>query len=126
MYAINVSELRERVIFEATLYDAAFQNSLTNCDGFNMACTTRPRALRSRCYHLEVASIARKVVGLQLVLLRTVYSQTRGCVCTALELGGDVKQPWLVSKHEVIHKTGCRAYITYHYAARGGPSHGHR
>jgi len=34
-------------------------------------------------------------VGLQLVILRTVYSQAQGCVFTALELGGDVEQPWL-------------------------------
>jgi len=63
---------------------------------------------------------------LQLVLLCTLYSQAQGCVCTALQLsvqlGGNVEQPWLMSKHGVIHKTGS----TYHYAARGGPSHGHR
>ena len=34
-------------------------------------------------------------VGLQLVILRTVYSQAQGCVFTALELGGDVEQPLL-------------------------------
>ena len=45
-------------------------------------------------------------VGLQLVLLRTVYSQAQGCVCTALPLGGDVEQPRLMSKYDVIHKTG--------------------
>jgi len=43
---------------------------------------------------------------MQLVLLRTVYSQALGCVCTALQLGGDVEQPWLMSKYDVIHKTG--------------------
>jgi len=26
-----------------------------------------------------------------------VYSQAQGCVCTALQLGGDVEQPWLMS-----------------------------
>ena len=35
-----------------------------------------------------------------------VYSQAQGCVCTALQLGGDVKQPWLMSKHDAIRKTG--------------------
>jgi len=30
---------------------------------------------------------------------------------TTLQLGGDVKQPWLMSKYDVIH----RKYITYHY-----------
>jgi len=44
--------------------------------------------------------------GLQLVLLCTVYSQAQGCVCTALQLGGDVEQPWLMSKYDVIRKTG--------------------
>jgi len=47
------------------------------------------RRLRPRCCHLG------KVVVLQLVLLRTVYSQAQGCVCAALQLGGDVEQPWL-------------------------------
>ena len=28
------------------------------------------------------------------------------CVCTAFQLGGDVEQPWLISKYDVIHKTG--------------------
>ena len=40
----------------------------------------------------EVTLSAQKVVpasvGLQPVLLRTVYSQAQGCVCTALQLGG--------------------------------------
>jgi len=43
---------------------------------------------------------------MQLVLLRTVYSQAHGCVCTQLQLGGDVEQPWLMSKYDVIHTTG--------------------
>jgi len=43
---------------------------------------------------------------LQLVLLRTVYSQAQGCVYTALQLSGDVQQSWLMSKYDVIHKTG--------------------
>ena len=38
--------------------------------------------------------------------MRTVYSQDQGCVRTAFQLGGDVEQPWLVSKYDVIHKTG--------------------
>jgi len=44
--------------------------------------------------------------GLQLVLLRTVYSQAQGCVCTAVQLGGDVEQPCLMCKYNAIHKTG--------------------
>jgi len=42
----------------------------------------------------------------KLVLLRTVYSQAQGYVCTALQLGGDVEQPWIMSKYDVIYKTG--------------------
>jgi len=53
----------------------------------------------------EVTLSARPV---QLVLLRTVYSQAQGCVCSALQLGGDLVQPWLMSKHDVIHKTGSK------------------
>jgi len=41
-----------------------------------------------------------------------VYSQAQGCVCTALQLGGDVKQPWLMSKYVIIHKTGSTQRIT--------------
>jgi len=51
-------------------------------------------------------------VGLKLVLLRTVYSQAQGCVCTALQLGGDVEQPWIMSKYDVTHKTGGTERIT--------------
>jgi len=40
-------------------------------------------------------------------------------MCTALQLGGDVEQPWLMTSS--IN----RKYITYHYAARGEPSHVH-
>ena len=52
--------------------------------------------------------LSRASVGLQLVLLRTFYSQALGCVsvCTALQLGGDVEQPWIMNKYDVIHKTG--------------------
>ena len=56
------------------------------------------RRLRPRCCHLgkrPKSSPVRASVGLQLVLLRTVYSQAQGCVFTALELGGDVEQPLL-------------------------------
>jgi len=51
---------------------------------------------------------------MQLVLLRTAYSQAQGCVCTAqsaLQLGGDVEQPWLMSLYDVIHKTGSTQLI---------------
>ena len=27
-------------------------------------------------------------------------------MCTALQLGDDVEQPWLMCKYDVIHKTG--------------------
>jgi len=31
-------------------------------------------------------------------------SQAQGCVCTAFQLGGDVEQPWLMTKYEAIYK----------------------
>jgi len=41
------------------------------------------------------------------VLLRAVYSQAQACcVCTVLQLGGDVEERWLMSKYDVIRKTG--------------------
>ena len=64
------------------------------------------RRLRPRCCHLE-SYIKRPIsspVRLQLALLHTFYSQAQGCVCTALQLGGDVEQSWLTSKYDVIHK----------------------
>jgi len=61
------------------------------------------RRLRPRCCHLG-SYFKRPSVGLQLLLLRTAYSQTQGCVCTALQLGGDVEQPWHMSKYDVNHK----------------------
>ena len=55
------------------------------------------RRLRPRCCHLgsyferPKSSPVGPLACLQLVLLRTVYSQD--CVCAALQLGGDVEQP---------------------------------
>ena len=58
----------------------------------------------------EVTLSARKVVPCvrwpATGILCTVNSQAQGCVCSALQLGGDVEQPWLMSKYDVIHKTG--------------------
>ena len=62
--------------------------------GYILRCTTAPEKQ------------SRVSVGLQLVLLRTVYSQAQGCVCPALQLGGDVEQLWLMSNYDVIHTTG--------------------
>jgi len=45
------------------------------------------------------------------VLLCTVYSQAQGCVCTALQLGVDVEQPWFMRKYDVIHKNGSTQHI---------------
>ena len=39
-------------------------------------------------------------------MYNAVYSQAQGCVFTAIQLGGDVEKPWLMSKYDVIHKTG--------------------
>jgi len=69
------------------------------------------RRLRPRCCHLGSYSERPKsspvrpfACTVQLVLLRTVYSQAQGCVCTALQLVGGVDQPRLMSKYDVIHK----------------------
>ena len=64
-----------------------------------------PTLLCSSWQTLSARKVVRASVGLQLVLLCTVYSQARGCVCAALQLGGDVEQSWLMSKYDV-HKTG--------------------
>ena len=76
-------------------------------------CTSRriqpviDRRLRPRCCHPGSYFKRPKCSSLRpLVILRTVCSQAQGCVCAALQLGGDVEQPWLTSKHDVIHKTG--------------------
>jgi len=57
-------------------------------------------------------------MGLQLVLLRTGLKPSLHD--TALQLGGDVEQPWLMSKCDIKPEVD-----KYHYATRGGPSHGH-
>ena len=44
--------------------------------------------------------------------LLAVYSQAQGCVWAAPQLGGDVEQPWLVCRYDVIHKTGSTQHIT--------------
>jgi len=68
------------------------------------------RRLRPRCCHL--GSYFKRPKGSPVrplacswLLPRTVYSQAQGCVCTALQQGGDVEQPWLMGKYDVIHKT---------------------
>jgi len=58
------------------------------------------RRLCPRCCHLSRASVA-----VQLVLLRTAYSQAQGCMYTALQLDGDVEQPWHMSKHNMIDRS---------------------
>ena len=55
--------------------------------------------------------------GVWWAVLRTVYSQAQGCVYTALQLGGDVEQPRITNKYDVIHKYISSTYITDHYAA---------
>ena len=49
----------------------------------------------------EVALIARKVVPCvrwpATGITAHSFSQAQGCVCTALQLGGDVEQPWLMT-----------------------------
>ena len=65
----------------------------------------------------EITLSARKVVPCVRwpangITTRTVHSQAQGYVCTALQLGGDVEQPWLMSKYDVIDKTGSTEYIT--------------
>ena len=68
--------------------------------------------LRPRCCHLgsyfkrPKSSLVHPFNGLQLVLQRTDYSQAQGCVCSALQLGSDVQQPFLTWKYDVIRKTG--------------------
>jgi len=55
---------------------------------------------RPQCCHLESYF---KPVDLQLVLLCTVYSHAQGCMCTALQLGGECG---------IIHKTGSTQRVT--------------
>ena len=64
------------------------------------------------CYLIRQQEVAPCVRCLQRVFLRAVYSQAQGCVWAAPQLGGDVEQPWLVCRYDVIHKTGSRQHIT--------------
>ena len=87
------------------------------CDGSRPAdCSSRAVLRRRRRGPAPI--VVRRVVGvvgLQLVLLLTVYSQAQGCVCAqcaALQLAGDVEQPWLISKYDLVHKTGSTLRIT--------------
>jgi len=47
-----------------------------------------------------------------MVLMRTVYSQTQGCVSTAIQLGGDVEQPWLMSKYDNNNNNNNNNHLT--------------
>ena len=44
-------------------------------------------------------------------------AKPKGCVYTALQLGGDVEQPRITNKYDVIHKYISSTYIKDHYAA---------
>jgi len=92
----------------------------TPTTGYDTICVTTSvhneavidRRLRPRCCHPEsYYKRARKVVPCVRwpptgITAHSLYSQAQGCVCTALQLGGDVEQPWLMSIYDVIHKTG--------------------
>ena len=84
------------------------------CDGSRPADCSRCAVLRRRRRGPAPIVVRRVVgvVGLQLVLLLTVYSQAQGCVCAALQLASDVEQPWLISKYDLVHKTGSTLRIT--------------
>jgi len=62
--------------------------------------------------HLSAWKVVPWSAVLQLVLLCTVYIQAQGCLCTAYQLGGDVQQPCLIIKYDVIHKTGSTQHVT--------------
>jgi len=62
-----------------------------------------------RTHYSLIGSNIKKVVlcihCLQRVFLRAVYSQAQGCMWAAPQLGGNVEQPWLMCKYDVIHNT---------------------
>jgi len=70
------------------------------------------RRHRSRCCHLgsyferPKSSPVRPLACNWYYCAQLVYSQAQDCVCTALQLGGDIKQSWFMIKYDVIHKTG--------------------
>ena len=97
-------------VFTISTVFAALALSLSSTPTANYKPVT-DRRLRPGAATWDVTLSARKVVPCVRwpttgILLRTVYSQAQGCVCTAFQLGGDVEQPWLMSKYDVIHKTG--------------------
>ena len=61
------------------------------------------RRLRPRCCNLgsyfkrPKSSPVRPLACNWYYCAGTVYSQVQGCVCIALQLGGDVEQPWLMT-----------------------------
>jgi len=58
--------------------------------------------------HLGITSSARKVVS----CVRWPDTGNTAHMCTGLQVGGDIKQPWLMSKYDVIHKTRSTYRIT--------------
>ena len=69
------------------------KSSIVFCYNINklthlLTCRLRPGYCHLGSYFKRPKS---SPVGLQLVLLRTVYSQAEDCVYTALQLGGDVE-----------------------------------
>ena len=90
--------------------------------------TTGRSRPRPRVAVWEVTLSTRKVVTCvrwlaTTVLLRTVYSHAQGYVRTALQLGGDVEQPWLMTSSIKPEVYNISPISRCH---RGGSSHGHR
>ena len=77
------------------------------------------RRLRPRCCHLgsyfkRPKSSSVRPFACNWCYCAQVIAKPKAALCAALQLGGDVEQPCLLRKRDVIHKT-----------VRGGQSHGH-
>jgi len=64
-------------------------------------------------------------VGLQLALLRIVCSPAQGCAWASCA-SATATSSSLGSCANMTSSIKPEVFVTYHYAARGGPSHGHR
>jgi len=68
------------------------------------------RRLRSRCCQLgsyfkrSKSSPVRPLACNWYYCVQFIAMPKAGCLCAALQLGGDVEQPWLMRRYDVIHK----------------------
>ena len=72
----------------------------------------RPRCCHPVSYFKRPKSSPVRPLACNRYCSAQLIAKPKAACAARLQLGGDVEQPWLISKHDVIHKTGSTQHIT--------------